>query len=305
MLDSSNSTQPVENSVSELRRGILDAAITASWLKKLKAKSLYSGGKEDLLETVSQGFPRRNLLHRFAPAARLRRCPLRALESMLFESEPCLKAISSLYSEVCKEICTADDLNVDTEVLLDRATNLMTLTCMRIKGIPPSQDVEYGARDALNRIQWLLQKSLGTTDGDSRSQQPYGDLSLLNTNREILEAVGDSLLKEILDDGLNLLETSAAILESNGDCALSIKASKWCRFMDEKSRQLAPGDNQEAIKSGKWHCNQSCRETSMAAVTSGMPVDQPCNGGIRIFAVPIKAGNDIVGLDQYRLWRSA
>lgn len=295
MLESTSSTQPVENSVSELRRGVLDAAITGSWLKKLKGKSLYSEEKQDLLETISQVF----LDAIFSTDLRMPRdcavvlCEL--LESMLFESEPCLKAISSLYSEVCKEVCTADDLNVDTEVLLDRATNLMTLTCMRIKGIPPSQDVEYGARDALNRIQWLLQKSLGTTDGDSRSQQPYGDLSLLNTNRVILEAAGDSLLKEILDDGLNLLETSAAILESDGAFALSIKASKWCRFMDEKSRQLAPGENQEAIASGQWHCNQSCRETSMAAVSSGMPVDQPCNGGIRIFAVPIKAGNDIVG----------
>lgn len=293
MLDSTSS-KPVGNKVSELRRGILDAAVTAGWLKKLKAKSLYSAGKDELLQTIAQVF----LDAIFSNDLRMPRdcavvlCEL--LESILFESEPCLKAISTLYSEICKQLCSSD-LDENADVLLDRATNLMTLTCMRIKGIPPSQDVEYGARDALNRIQWLLQKSLGTTDGDSRSLQPYGDLSLLNTNRVILEAVGDSLLKEILDDGLNLLETSAAVFESNGDCALSIKASKWCRFMDEKSRQQAPGDNREAIASGKWHCNQSCRETSMAAMASGMPVDQPCNGGIRIFAVPIKAGNDIVG----------
>ncbi|PZM85242.1 MAG: hypothetical protein DKT66_03410 [Candidatus Melainabacteria bacterium] len=295
MRDSTSSTQPVENSVSELRRGLLDAAVSGGWMKKLRAKSLYIAGKEDLFQTIAQVF----VDAIFSTDLRMPRdcavvlCEL--LESLLFESEPCLKAITSLNSEVCKHICTAADLGIDTEVLLDRATNLMTLTCMRIKGNPPSQDLESGARDALNRIQWLLQKSLGTTDSDSRAPQPYGDLSELNTSRIILEAVGDSLLKEILDDGLNLLETSAAIFEANGDCALSIKASKWCRFMDERSRQLAPGDNQQAIDSGKWHCNQSCRETSMSAVASGMPVDQPCNGGIRIFAVPIKAGNDIVG----------
>lgn len=295
MRDSTSSTQPVENSVSELRRGLLDAAVSGGWMKKLRAKSLYIAGKEDLFQTIAQVF----VDAIFSTDLRMPRdcavvlCEL--LESLLFESEPCLKAITSLNSEVCKHICTSADLGVDTEVLLDRATNLMTLTCMRIKGNPPSQDLESGARDALNRIQWLLQKSLGTTDSDSRAPQPYGDLSELNTSRIILEAVGDSLLKEILDDGLNLLETSAAIFEADGDCALSIKASKWCRFMDERSRQLAPGDNQQAIESGKWHCNQSCRETSMSAVASGMPVDQPCNGGIRIFAVPIKAGNDIVG----------
>lgn len=294
MRDSTSSTQPVENSVSELRRGLLDAAVTSGWFKKLKSKSLFIAGKEDLFQTIAQVF----VDAIFSTDLRMPRdcavvlCEL--LEGLLVENEPCLKAITSLNSEVCKHICTATDLGVDTEVLLDRATNLMTLTCMRIKGNPPSQDLEFGARDALNRIQWLLQKSLGTTDG-VRAEQPYGDLSELNTSRVILEAVGDSLLKEILDDGLNLLETSAAIFEANGDCALSIKASKWCRFMDERSRELAPGDNQQAIESGKWHCNQSCRETSLKAVESGMPIDQPCNGGIRIFAVPIKAGNDIVG----------
>lgn len=295
MLDSTSSSQSVGSGASELRRGLLEAAVTAGWLKRLRAKSLYSAGKEDLLQTISQVF----VDAIFSTDLRMPRdcavvlCEL--LENILIECEPCLKAVSSLYSEVCKHLCAADDLEPHLDALLDRAANLMTLTCLRIKGNPPSQDLESGARDALNRIQWLLQKSLGTTDGDSRALQPYGDLSELNESRVILEAVGESLLKEILDDGLNLLETSAAVFEANGDCALDIKASKWCRFMDNKSRQLACGDNKEAIASGLWHCNQSCRQTSLAAIESGVPVDQPCNGGIRIFAVPIKAGNDIVG----------
>lgn len=295
MLDSTSSSQSVGSGASELRRGLLEAAVTAGWLKRLRAKSLYSAGKEDLLQTISQVF----VDAIFSTDLRMPRdcavvlCEL--LENILIECEPCLKAVSSLYSEVCKHLCAADDLEPHLDALLDRAANLMTLTCLRIKGNPPSQDLESGARDALNRIQWLLQKSLGTTDGDSRALQPYGDLSELNESRVILEAVGESLLKEILDDGLNLLETSAAVFEANGDCALDIKASKWCRFMDDKSRQLACGDNKEAIASGLWHCNQSCRKTSLAAIESGVPVDQPCNGGIRIFAVPIKAGNDIVG----------
>jgi PAS domain S-box-containing protein len=295
MLDSTSSSQSVSSGASELRRGLLEAAVTAGWLKRLRAKSLYSAGKEDLLQTISQVF----VDAIFSTDLRMPRdcavvlCEL--LENILIECEPCLKAVSSLYSEVCKHLCAADDLEPHLDALLDRAANLMTLTCLRIKGNPPSQDLESGARDALNRIQWLLQKSLGTTDGDSRALQPYGDLSELNESRVILEAVGESLLKEILDDGLNLLETSAAVFEANGDCALDIKASKWCRFMDNKSRQLADGDNKEAIASGLWHCNQSCRQTSLAAIESGVPVDQPCNGGIRIFAVPIKAGNDIVG----------
>lgn len=295
MVESTSSTHSVGSSVSELRRGLLEASVTAGWLKKLRSKKLDSAGKEDLLQTISQVY----IDAIFSSDVRMPRdcavvlCEL--LESILHEAEPCLKAISSLYSEVCRQLCQAEDFAEDLDALLDRAMNLMTLTCLRIKGHPPSQDLESGARETLNKIQWLMQKSLGTANGDSRAPQPYGDLSELNTSRVILETVTNPLLKEILDDGLNLLETSAAVYESNGDCALSIKASKWCRFMDEKSRSLAPGDNNEAIASGKWHCNQSCLETSMAAVKSGQPVDQPCNGGIRIFAVPIRAGNDIVG----------
>lgn len=125
--------------------------------------------------------------------------------------------------------------------------------------------------------------------------QPYGDLTVLNHQRGLLEAVGDSL-GDIAGDYLALLDTSTAIYEHNGDYALGLFSSGWCRFMDASSRSLCPDDdNQTALQSGQWHCHESCWAISRQAIETGAPVDAPCLGGIRLYAIPIRAGDEIVG----------
>ncbi|MHB1462254.1 MAG: GAF domain-containing protein [Armatimonadota bacterium] len=156
------------------------------------------------------------------------------------------------------------------------------------------------SEEAFRRIEWML--SQNSTDGKhSKSndvivsqESRMGDP---NHPHVILDAVDEHTLGDIVNECLDMMDTSAFVYETNGDCAWGKLNSSWCRCMYQASFELCESDGSEtAVSYDRWHCrNSNWRESAMKAIETQAPVDIKCAGGIRIYAIPIMAGGEAVG----------
>ncbi len=148
----------------------------------------------------------------------------------------------------------------------------------------------------LAKTEWLYEKK---NVSEIETYTPYyGDVTELNTERTILDNVGKETLQTLTSELMDLLDTSVAIYEKNGDYAFGVFNSGWCQVLEASSRKLCnTNDNKVALNCGKWHCHDDCwNNSAKAAIIGKKSTDIDCIGAIKLYAEPIFVGDEVIGV---------
>ena len=152
-------------------------------------------------------------------------------------------------------------------------------------------------RRDLDRLRWMLSPLTPTDSPEQPAQTSVRHLAGRTTERVILDAAGDSLLSEIAAGFHALMGSCFAVYEANGDLAYSVLAPAWCRFLDASPMQHCASTGVCEIQAcGKWLSHGSPgTDACVQAMAGGEPVDLESTGGLRLYAVPVHAGGEVVG----------
>lgn len=125
----------------------------------------------------------------------------------------------------------------------------------------------------------------------------YGDISSSNKDGLILHSIGKEMLRDIMSDSLDLIETSVVVLEKECQYALEIICSPWCRLLKQSSRKNCnQSTNIDAMASGRWICHESCTSFASQAMSENTFVTTTCAGGMNLFAVPVRTEKEVIGV---------
>jgi len=110
--------------------------------------------------------------------------------------------------------------------------------------------------------------------------------------------LGTPALASMLSEFLELTETAAAFYEKNGNFAAGMAASEWHRGLCSWDpglfeRNDPDGDGKD---SGDDHAAFSWVTAARQCVLQNEILDQPCVDGARLFFVPIRSRNEVVGV---------
>jgi PAS domain S-box-containing protein len=114
--------------------------------------------------------------------------------------------------------------------------------------------------------------------------------------RRLVDLVDKKVLTQIQNSYLDYLQSSAAILDAEGNYLLARISSPYCRFLNQTAlkKPLSSLKRRELVPK-KYLCHHNCYHLSLKAMKTGTSCTEECHGGITVLAVPILVEGEVVG----------